>query len=617
MTGVTVLSRRRVCGAPRTSSESTIVFRFAEPDADRVHRRRWAILALLCTSLLIVVVGNTTLNVTLPTLSRELHATESQLQWVVAIYSLVFAGLLFTTGALGDRFGRKGALQLGLVIFLIGSVLASMGTSMTQLIVCRALMGVGASLIMPSTLSILINVFPPHERPKAIAIWASVTGAGGSLGPLISGALLAHFWWGSVFLVNVPLVVAAIVIGVFLMPRSRDPNKAPLDPLGAVLSTIGIVAIVYSLIEAPDKGWASSQTLVAALIGALFIVAFVAWERHTDEPMLDMAYFKVRAFSTGVVGMIFVFIAIYGQFFLLSQYFQQVLGYSPLSASARLLPTGLIMVVIAPSTPRITAKLGGNWTVGLGMILLSLALLSFNLLTTTSSYWQIVASMTPMSAGIALAMSPMTSAIMSAVPARRAGAGSSMNDAARELGAALGIAILGSLAASHYSSALGHALDAITDPGGKSRARASLAGAIIEAGKLPAQTGHTLVDAASHAFVGGLHVAVTVGACGALVAAVFVVRYLPRHVVHEGALHSAAQSLEAEAELVLGGVMPIVDADFDHDEPQAHDAAGGPLGSVVGGEGPDRAGARARVSAVDADPLTVVDAGDEPAGDVR
>ncbi|MEO5899085.1 MAG: DHA2 family efflux MFS transporter permease subunit [Ilumatobacteraceae bacterium] len=537
------------------------MLRFAEPDAAQVHRRRWAILALLCTSLLIVVVGNTTLNVTLPTLSRELGATESQLQWVVAIYSLVFAGLLFTTGALGDRFGRKGALQLGLVIFLVGSILASMGTTMTQLIVCRALMGVGASLIMPSTLSILINVFPAHERPKAIAIWASVTGAGGSLGPLISGALLAHFWWGSVFLVNVPLVVGAIVVGVFLMPRSRDPHKAPLDPLGAVLSTIGIVAIVYALIEAPSKGWASTETIVSALFGVLFLIGFVAWERHTPEPMLDMAYFKVRAFSTGVGGMIFVFVAIYGQFFLLSQYFQQVLGYSPLGASARLLPTGLVIVLVAPSTPRITAKLGGNWTVGLGMTLLGLALLSFALLTTTSPYWQVLASMTPMAAGIALTSSPMTSAIMSAVPARRAGAGSSMNDATRELGSALGIAILGSLAASRYSSAIGSALGGIADPGGQSRAKGSLAGAIDEAAKLPDAARRALVDAASNAFVDGLHLAVIVGGIGALAAAVFVVKYLPRTVVHEGALHSAAEALEAEVELLIGGVMPIVEDD--------------------------------------------------------
>src|SRR6195952_5571148 len=239
----------------------------ATPDTAEAYEKRWWTLAVLCLSIIIVFVGNSSLNVAIPTLSRDLHATSSQLQWVVAIYSLVFAGLLFTTGAIGDRFGRKGALQLGLVIFLVGSVLASAGTTMTQLIICLGLMGVGASLIMPSTLSILINVFPPHERPKAIAIWASVTGAGGSFGPLISGALLAHFWGGSVFLVNVPLVVAAIVIGVFLMPRSRDPHKAPLDPLGAVLSTIGIVAIVYALIEAPEKGWASTDTVVAALIG--------------------------------------------------------------------------------------------------------------------------------------------------------------------------------------------------------------------------------------------------------------------------------------------------------------------------------------------------------------
>ncbi len=550
--------RTRLGGVHHTDPTS------AETFDEKMHRQRWAILGLLCTSLLIVVIGNTTLNVILPTLSEQLGATESQLQWVVAIYSLVFAGLLFTTGALGDRFGRKGALQLGLVIFLAGSTYAAFGTSMTQLIVCRGVMGIGAALIMPSTLSILINVFPPHERPKAIAIWASVAGAGGGFGPLVSGALLAHFWWGSVFLVNVPLVVGALVVGMRLMPTSRDPHKAPLDPIGAVISTIGIVAIVYALIEAPEKGWLSAETLVATAIGVVFLALFVAWERRSGEPMLDMSYFRNRAFSTGVGGMILVFTAMFGVFFLMTQYFQQVLGYTPLAASVRLLPTGLIILAVAPNTPRLTARFGSDRVVAAGMFLLGGALLSFRTLRADSSYWSVFLSLIPMSVGMALTSSPMTSSIMSAVPPRRAGAGSSMNDATRELGAALGIAILGSLTASHYTSALEPALAGL-DPASQSIARGSLAGAVREAAKLPAGAARALSDAASQAFVDGIRVAVTVGGAGAVVAGLVVLRFLPREVVHEGALHSPIEALEATADVMVGQAMAIVDADLPQD----------------------------------------------------
>jgi MFS family permease len=219
-----------------------------------VYRRRWWILVALCLSLLIIFVGNTSLNVAIPTLSRELHATESQLQWVIAAYSLVFAGLLFTAGAIGDRYGRKGALQFGLVVFLISCIGATLSHSTWQLIACRGLMGVGAAFIMPSTLSILVNVFPPDERTKAISAWAAVAGCAGLIGPVASGFLLTHFWYGSVFLVNIPIVTTAFIAGWFLLPKSRDPEEAQLDPFGSLLSIVGIVSIVYGLIEAPEHG---------------------------------------------------------------------------------------------------------------------------------------------------------------------------------------------------------------------------------------------------------------------------------------------------------------------------------------------------------------------------
>src|SRR3954469_22417094 len=426
----------------------------AESIDARVYERRWWTLAVLCLSLLIVFVGNSSLNVTIPTLSRVLGATTAQLQWVIAAYSLVFAGLLFSSGALGDRYGRKGALQLGLVVYLVACVLATASTAMWELIACRALMGVGAAFIMPSTLSILVNVFPADERTKAIAIWASVTGAAGAIGPVASGWLLGHFWYGSVFLVNVPIVLTALIAGRFLVPKSRDPEEARLDPIGAVLSIVGVGSLVYGLIQAPQDGWASADTLIAFTIAAVVLVLFVVWELHVEEPMLDMRYFKNPAFSTGTGGMILIFLSMFGVMFLVTQYFQLILGYSPLGAALRLLPMAPIMILVSPMTPRLSARFGANRVVSAGMASVAGGLLMFRGLTPHTPYWYVLISIVPLVSGIALSMSPMTASIMSAVPARRAGAGSAMNDATRELGAAFGIALMGSLAASRYSASL-------------------------------------------------------------------------------------------------------------------------------------------------------------------
>ena len=523
--------------------------------APDVYRRRWWILSVLCLSLMIVFVGNSSLNVAIPTLARELGATESQLQWVVAAYSLVFAGLLLTSGALGDRFGRKGVLQAGLVVFLVACVMATMSTEMWQLIGCRALMGVGAALIMPSTLSILVNVFPPHERTKAIAVWAAVTGAAGAVGPVASGLLLNHFWYGSVFLINVPIVATALAAGAFIVPKSRDPEEARLDPVGAVLSIIGIVAVVYGLIEAPEKGWTSTVTLVAFGIGLVVLTLFALWELHTDEPMLDVRFFENRAFSTGTAGMILIFMSMFGVMFLLTQYFQLILGYSPLGAALRLLPMAPIMVVVAPLTPRLSARIGANKTVGLGMLFVSTGLLLMRATAVDTPYPYILMCVACTTAGFALAMSPMTAAIMSAVPQRRAGAGSAMNDASRELGAALGVAVMGSLAASQYRSAVGDLTNQL--PAAlQETAQSSISGALRVAASLPGPAGEAVRAGASAAFIDGIHLAVTVGALLALFAAYLVVRYLPATFSHEGAMHDGISAMEDIAELGLGGVPP-------------------------------------------------------------
>jgi EmrB/QacA subfamily drug resistance transporter len=519
------------------------------------HRRRWWMLGVLCLSLLIVFVGNSSLNVAIPTLSRDLGASESQLQWVVAAYSLVFAGLLFSTGAVGDRFGRKGALQLGLVGFLVGAVLASASTEMWQLIVCRAVMGASAAFIMPSTLSILVNVFPTEERAKAIAIWAATTGAAGAIGPVASGWLLGHYWYGSVFLINVPFILLALVTGWFLVPTSRDPEQARLDPVGAVLSTIGISSLVYGLIEAPGKGWASTPTLSAFVIAIVVLSAFVLWELRVEEPMLDIRYFRNPAFSTGTGGMVLVFLAMFGVMFLITQFFQLVLDYSPLSAAIRLLPMAPIMIIVAPLTPRLSAKFGAHRTVATGMILVAVGFVMFHGLGLHTPYLYVLACLVPLVSGIALAMSPMTAAIMSAVPPRRAGAGSAMNDATRELGAALGVAVLGSFAASRYGSALERFLTRLS-PAERASARASLAGALHVAAHVPGPAGRELRVGAQQAFVGGIQLAVTAGAVLAAIAAVIVLRYLPHTLTPEGALSGPVEAMENVAELGLAGVPP-------------------------------------------------------------
>jgi EmrB/QacA subfamily drug resistance transporter len=506
------------------------------PEAATAYARRWWTLSVLCLSLLIIVVGNTTLNVAIPDLSRELQATQSELQWVVAVYSLVFAGLLFSAGAIGDRFGRKGVLQIGLVGFLAGSVLAAASHDMTQLIFCRALMGASAAFIMPATLSILVNVFPPHERARAIAIWAATTGVGGVVGPVGSGWLLGHFWYGAVFLVNVPIVVIAFIGGWFLVPKSRDPQHAKLDPVGAVLSIVGISSLVYGLIQAPDVGWVSTEALAAFAVAIVALAVFVAWELRVDVPMLDMRFFRNPSFSTGTGAMILVFLALSGVMFLIMQYFQLILGYSPLSSAVRFLPMAPVMILVAPQTPKLTARFGTKRVVAVGMLVLALGLLMFRGLGVDTPYLYVLAAVLPLVTGMSLVMSPMTAAIMSAVPARRAGAGSAMNDATRELGAAFGVAVLGSIAASHYTSALKPAVAALP-AGAQTAASSSLAGALGVASRLPDAAGRALASSADTAFIGGIHLAVTVGAILAVIAAMAVLRYLPSHAPADGASH--------------------------------------------------------------------------------
>jgi MFS transporter, DHA2 family, integral membrane protein len=445
-------------------------------------------------------------------------------------------------------------MQFGLVVFLLGTLAGALATSMAQLIATRALMGVGAAFIMPSTLSILVNVFNDDERERAIAIWASLLGAAAIIGSVASGWLIDHFWYGSVFLVNVPFVIAALVLGFVLLPKSRDPEEAPLDPIGAVLSIIGITALVYGLIEGPDKGWTSTVTLVSFGIAAIGITLFALWELHHDEPMLDMHYFRNPAFSTGTGGMILVFLALSGVFFLMTQYFQLVLGYSALSASVRFMPVALIILLLSPRTPWFTNRFGVRATVTVGLGLVACSLLMILALHVDAAYGQALLTIVPLAVGLSLSMSPMTASIMSAVPDRRAGAGSATNDATRELGAALGVAILGSIAASVYRSSLSPTMKTLPASIDE-RAGSSLAGAAQAATGLSSADAHALIAAAKEAFVDSMHVAALVGGVLAIIAVVAAFRFLPRELPEEGALSGPLHSFEASMEL-FGGMLP-------------------------------------------------------------
>ena len=521
----------------------------AKVDIDpEVFERRWKILAVLCTSLMVVIVGNTALNVALPTLARELNASISAQQWMVDAYGLVFAGLLLTAGTIGDRFGRKGTLQAGLTVFLSGSLFAAFSHSASAIIVGRAVMGLGAAFVMPATLSILTNVFPPHERGKAIAIWAGISGGGAAVGPVASGFLLEHFSWGSVFLVNVPIIAFALAAGYVLLPKSRDPHPEALDPVGALLSIAGLGSLVYAIIEAPDRGWGSGTSLLWFGVSAVLIVAFLTWELRNTAPMLNLRYFLDPRFGVAAGVITLVFFGMFGFFFLLTQYFQLVLGYGTLEAGVKQLPFAAVMMVVAPNSPKFAARFGANIAVAVGLIGVSSGMFLFTIAHTNTPYIQIVLVVMVMAAGMAMCIPTMTGSIMSAVPLGKAGVGSAMNDTTRELGGALGVAVLGSLVASRYDARLSPALD-LLPASLHAQAGESLAGALHTAADVGGPTGAQVAGIAREAFVSGMHLAAIIAGCVALLAAAIVYRKLPAGNPHAtGAATLTRESPEVLAE---------------------------------------------------------------------
>ena len=500
-------------------------------DDAAVHRRRWATLAVLCVSLFAVVMDGTIVNVALPSLAIEMHATNRQLQWVVDAYLLVFTGLLLAAGSLGDRYGRRRALAAGLAAFVAMSVLAGSVHSPAALIGARALMGIGAALIFPATLAVLTNTFTDaKERAGAIGIWSAMSGVAVAAGPILGGWLLEHFHWGSVFYVNVPLIGLALAGVAVFVPESRDRDTPPLDGAGLLLSIAAIGAIVFTIIQAPGWGWISGPTLAGGAIGAVLLAAFIAWELRVAHPMLPVRIFRNLRFSAASVSIASAFFALFGFIFLTTQYFQLIRHYSPLGAGLRTIPVAVSIAVASVVSPRIVQRIGITRVVSAGLAFMAIGFGWASTVSAATPYFEIVGQMVFLGVGLGMTTAPATESIMGSLPPDKAGVGSAVNDTTRELGGTLGVAIVGSVFSSVYVNALrggtvfGHL------PSVAQRAtEGSVAATDIVVHHIPAAVAPAYLAEVSHAFLDGLHLACLVTAAVAFVGSVLAARFLPAH----------------------------------------------------------------------------------------
>jgi EmrB/QacA subfamily drug resistance transporter len=487
--------------------------------------RAWLAVVVLSVSLLMIGLDNTILNVTLPTLQRTLAATASQLQWIVDAYLLVFAGLLLAAGNLGDRVGRRRALRAGLLVFGLGSAVAAMSGTAGQLIASRALMGLGGALIMPSTLSIITNMFTGSQRARAIAVWTAVAGLGIALGPITGGWLLERYWWGSIFLINVPIAVITLLAGR-LVPESRDPAAGRPDPIGVVLSTAGLLSLVYAIVEAPTKGWTGTVTLTAFAAALVLLALFVGWELRTTDPMLQLRLFRNRRFTAASAAIALAFFALFGALFFLTQYLQLVLGYSPLQAGARTVPVAAGLVAGAALSTPATRRLGTKLTVAAGMVLCAAGLAVLTGATPTSGYGRVLAALLLAGAGIGLAMAPATDSVMGSLPLAKASVGSAMNDTARLVGGAFGVAVLGTTISQVYRSHITDTAAALPAPAAEPT-RDSLQAALQVAAHLTGPRADALRAASRLAFTDAMNRAALIATAVAVVAAAVALIWLP------------------------------------------------------------------------------------------
>ena len=491
-----------------------------------MHRRP-LILFALCLAAFVISVDVTIVNVALPSLVRELGASTTQLQWIVDAYSLVFAALVLAAGSLSDRLGRKGVLLIGLAVFATGSLAGAFSGTIAELIASRAFMGFGAALMFPSTLSLLVNVFTERgERAMAIGLWGATTGIGIATGPIVGGWLLERFWWGSIFAFMAIVAAGIAALVAVSVPPSRDPSTPPIDWRGLVLSAAGMTVLIFGVIEAPDWGWRSPASLVTIVGGAALLGLFVLVEQRTEHPMLDVALFRNPRFTAASGSVAISFFALSGFIFLVVQYFQFVKGYTPLGTGVRLLPVAGSVAVTSVVGTKLAVRVGNKAIVGTGLLLFATGLFWTSTASESTTYLVIVGQMLFLGSGMGLTSAPATEAIMGAVPAAKAGVGSAVNDATRLFGGTLGVAVIGSVATSLYTSRLVSELPPQIPSRAVAGAKGSIGGAIIASHQLSklgldhAAVGltHTATNAFLYSLAGGCRVAGAVTLVGAVVA---------------------------------------------------------------------------------------------------
>jgi EmrB/QacA subfamily drug resistance transporter len=491
--------------------------------------RRWVVLSVLCVTLLMISLDTTILNVALPSVVRDLHATSSQLQWIVDAYAVALAGLLLTLGALGDRVGRKWVFMGGLVVFAAGSAFAAFSGSPERLMASRAVMGVGAAALMPCTLSILTNIFvTERDRSRAIGFWAATAGLGVAVGPILGGFLLTHYWWGSVFLINLPIAAAGLVAAALIVPNSKSPVAERADLTGAGLSIVGLGLLVWGIIEAPNRSWSDPLVLVALTGSAVILAAFVLWERHSRHPMLPLRFFRNRRFSAAIASLALVMFALLGLLFLMTQYMQFVLGFSPLKTGLALGPVALVLLVASPLSVILTRRLGTKVVVTAGLVMLAVGLGLLSRTTVHSTYADALPLFVLMGVGVGVALAPSTESIMGSLPRQHAGVGSATSDTSLQVGGALGVAVLGTALNLRYQSHLAAQLAHQSIPAKlKELILGSIGGALAIAHQAPGGSGANLADAARHAFVSGMDVGLVIASAVVAIAAVVIVVALP------------------------------------------------------------------------------------------
>jgi EmrB/QacA subfamily drug resistance transporter len=500
-------------------------------DAQTIQRRRWAILGVLVVGLLAIVIDNTVLNVALKTIAEPpasggLGASQSQLEWAINSYTLVFAGLLFTFGVVGDRVGRKRMLMIGLVLFGLASLLSAYSKDPTQLIFARAAMGLGGAAVMPQTLSIISNVFSPQERAKAIGIWASAVGVGVAVGPVLGGLLLAHLWWGSVFLINVPVTIIGALAVFAIVPESRNPQPGKIDYLGVLASIAGLILLVYGIVQGGDNGNWGSLSVLGPIFGGLAVLALFAWhESRTAYPALDVRLFRDRRLSASVGAIALLFFGMGGVFFFTSFYLQNVRGFSALDAGLLTIPFAAGQLLGSPRSAALVARFGAKAATATGMLVSALAIAGYATLGTNSPIAILAVLFFIQGTAMGVAMPSATSAVMDVLPRERAGAGSALTNTSRQVAVALGTAVLGSILAqayrSHLSPALAHVPAAARDAAGQS----------ITATQAVAQhlgaAGHLLLGPANVSYVDAMRITTIVGALVSLGGALVVLRWMP------------------------------------------------------------------------------------------